>query len=289
MNNKKKITLMFTFLLAAFLFNVTTYAAAIKAKEKASALVVSSTSPSADSEDAALDSKIIITFNKAIKKNINFDKIKLLNEDNDATDANIKIEGNKIKIDPKNLLSLLTNYKVVIPANSIKDTSNIAFKKDYRFSFTTKGLDIASIDDIIVNVNVGDDYKLPDQVKATLKDGSTKDVGITWQDAKVDTSQEGYTIYVGFVDGYDNPVTLTLNVNATTEITQIDDIDQTINAGDNYTLPSQVTATLSDGTTTEVPVIWDQSTIDTSTPGDYIFTGTVDNYDNPITLTLTIE
>ncbi len=72
-------------------------------------------------------------------------------------------------------------------------------------------------------------------------------------------------------------------------ISSIDNISVTINQEDDYTLPTQVTAKMSNDTTTSVNVSWNKSVDMTSIPGVYAYTGTVDGYSKPVTLNLTIK
>lgn len=72
-------------------------------------------------------------------------------------------------------------------------------------------------------------------------------------------------------------------------ISSIDDINVTINQQDEYTLPTKVTAKMSNGTTSSVDVSWDKSVDMTSIPGVYAYKGTIEGYSKPVTLNLTIK
>ncbi|MDD3268515.1 MAG: Ig-like domain-containing protein [Syntrophomonadaceae bacterium] len=71
-------------------------------------------------------------------------------------------------------------------------------------------------------------------------------------------------------------------------ITSVDPISATIQAGKTYTMPTTVTANLSDGSTLHLPVTWDPEQIDTSTPGLKEATGTVTGYSGTVLLQLEI-
>lgn len=79
-----------------------------------------------------------------------------------------------------------------------------------------------------------------------------------------------------------------LNFKTSAVILSIADISKNINQWDNYTLPTSVTANMSDGTTSSVPVKWDKPLENTNTPGTYTFKGTISEY-GAINMTLTIN
>lgn len=62
-----------------------------------------------------------------------------------------------------------------------------------------------------------------------------------------------------------------------------------VTEGDSYTLPAQVPAYMSNGETQTVPVTWVPDTVDTSTPGTYVFSGAATSSPGKTTtLTLTV-
>lgn len=77
-----------------------------------------------------------------------------------------------------------------------------------------EALTITSVEDIAVTKEKGEDYALPETVTATLSDGSTQDVAVTW-DGTADTSAVGEFIFNGTIEGYEDGVTLTLTVQDT--------------------------------------------------------------------------
>lgn len=72
-------------------------------------------------------------------------------------------------------------------------------------------------------------------------------------------------------------------------IASVDDINVTIDQEASYSLPTEVTATMSNNSTASVGICWDKSVDRTSIPGDYTYTGTVEGYDRPVNLNLTIK
>lgn len=63
----------------------------------------------------------------------------------------------------------------------------------------------------------------------------------------------------------------------------------TVKVGDTVNMPAKITANMSDGTTTEVPVTWVPATIDTSTVGVKTAIGTVAGFDGTVTLRVIVE
>lgn len=103
-----------------------------------------------------------------------------------------------------------------------------------------------------------------------------------------------YTLIIkDIVSKYNRKLKNPTVVNFTTvpSISSIDDINETVNQEDSFDLPAQVPAKMSNGTTSYVDVFWNKSLDPTTTsiPGDYEFEGTVEDYDKPVTLKLTVK
>jgi Leucine-rich repeat (LRR) protein/small nuclear ribonucleoprotein (snRNP)-like protein len=137
---------------------------------------------------------------------------------------------------------------------------------------------------MIVMVNHNSSYTLPEMLTASMSDGTTQSVGVTW-DSLASTGTVGTFTYTGTVSGYDGPVNLTLKVVPT--VATIADISETVNHNSSYTLPETLTATMSDGTTQSVGVTWD-GPASTDTVGTFTYTGTVIRYDGTANLILTV-
>lgn len=71
-------------------------------------------------------------------------------------------------------------------------------------------------------------------------------------------------------------------------ITSINDMSASVYQGKTYTLPSKVTASMSNNTEEEVEIKWSPSVANTSKAGAYTYTGTVKDYNRKVTLTLTV-
>lgn len=70
---------------------------------------------------------------------------------------------------------------------------------------------VTNINDITKTRNRGQSFTYPNEVKATLNDGSEKNVPVTWLN-KVDTNTVGNYIIEGKVGGYDKTVKLNLSI-----------------------------------------------------------------------------
>ncbi|MBP2032185.1 hypothetical protein J2Z42_000850 [Clostridium algifaecis] len=82
---------------------------------------------------------------------------------------------------------------------------------------------------------------------------------------------------------------ITLNFKTAPKIVSVNTITTSIGQGDSYTLPSTVTANLSNGSTEQVSITWDKPVDTSEAPGDYAYEGTVKGYDGKVNLDLTIK
>lgn len=71
-------------------------------------------------------------------------------------------------------------------------------------------------------------------------------------------------------------------------ISSIQDLSASVTQGASYALPLAVTASMSDGSSKKVNVIWNSNVADTSSTGTYTYQGSVGGYSNPVKLLLTI-
>jgi len=90
---------------------------------------------------------------------------------------------------------------------------------------------IDEVEDIANSVCTGDEFTLPENVLAKMKDGSTESVSITWNSA-ASTATPGTYTFTGIVEGYTGTVTYTLTVKNVIKKSTI------VGKGDSFTLPS---------------------------------------------------
>ena len=134
---------------------------------------------------------------------------------------------------------------------------------------------------------------LPEQVSVINSDGETVEADVTWDVSSVDISTPGTYTVVATVDGWSEPIDVSLTVVANTITGYSFDgySDKTIEVlnGGTFTPPSTVTLNFLNGTTTAPTVTWDTSSVDTSTNGAYTIVGTVSaNSNYQVTMTVKV-
>lgn len=157
------------------------------------------------------------------------------------------------------------------------------------FTVVVGNYTISNIADVTISINHNQLFSMPTYVTAESTDGTNTffhEVPVVW-DTSITSANIGTFVSNGTVDGYANPFTLTVIVNGLS-ISNIADVSATVNQGVSYTPPTEVIATMSDGSTNPYSVTWSPSTIDTSTHGTKYATGTVVGYSNTVNLTLTV-
>ncbi|PWG60073.1 Ig-like domain-containing protein [Bifidobacterium catulorum] len=153
--------------------------------------------------------------------------------------------------------------------------------------------------DITVESGTNPNAQLPTTVKATLSDGTTKDVAVTWTPAAVPEAtwkdrQGGNATLTGKVAGYDGTVTLNVIVKpATITGATLDPATLSTPAGLDPTskLPKTAKVTWSNGDTTDGTVAWDKIDAKSyATVGSFNATGTVtaDGQTTKVTLPVTV-
>ena len=163
-------------------------------------------------------------------------------------------------------------------------------KDAVEFSLIVEELSIESLilDPNQAEVRVGADFSLPQRAVAIMSNGSIKKVALQW-DKSVDTSEPGEYNFTGSAAGTDKTVPFKLIVKELTIVELTLETSQvTVKVGADFTLPQTAVAKLSDGSEVNVIVQWDKSA-DTSEPGEYNFTGSVNGTDKTVPFTLLVE
>lgn len=130
------------------------------------------------------------------------------------------------------------------------------------------------------------DLELPGKVQATLSNGKTSDVVVTWaslsaDQAKTLTSRKGGSFTLtGTVAGTDKTVTVKVTVQAATVTTaKVANPTVTTNSGTAPKLPAKATVTWSNGETAEETITWsaiDKAQYSNRAGGSFEVTGTVE-------------
>lgn len=142
------------------------------------------------------------------------------------------------------------------------------------------------INDLTETAVSRENFQLPDTVSAQMTDGTTDQVDVSWDYGTQSGNKPGVYVFYGTVEKYSKKVKLTLTVNNSKEIDTINNIKITVSNKDDYTLPKEIPAVMTDGSTQNVPVTWgSESKYDT---GVYVYKGTVDGYSKKVGLMLIV-
>lgn len=154
----------------------------------------------------------------------------------------------------------------------------------YAYSQTTS---IKYVKDITKTIFQNSKYTLPKTVSGVSTNNKSIVISVKWNVSHVNTNQIGSYIYYGSVKGYNKKVILRLNIQPF--IKDIPVINVTIIQHEDYELPTTITTVMSDGTSKDAPVTWENTTINVDKPGEFIYKGKTDNYNKDVILKLTIQ
>ncbi len=160
----------------------------------------------------------------------------------------------------------------------------------YVYKGTTACLEITDYEVQTVEVGMNETVILPDTVSVTYATGNTDDLSVTWDTdslESIDTSAEGEYTISGTVIGGDNKEYTVYCIVEVSDIyiVYVEDVEVSAEMGTELSYPETVTAKRSNGTTSEVSVIWDETQtgkISTDVTGEYTVSGTVDGYDSSV-------
>ncbi|AKN33941.1 cell surface protein [Clostridium carboxidivorans P7] len=146
------------------------------------------------------------------------------------------------------------------------------------------------IDDLTKTAVSRQFFNVPSTVEAQMTDGTKTQVPVTWDYGTQSGNKPGVYVFYGTVDNYSKKVKLTLTVtdNGTSSkvIKTINNIKKTVATKSNFTLPSTVTAIMTDNSTQSVPVTW--GTENKYATGVYTYEGTVSGYSGKVGLMLIV-
>ena len=141
---------------------------------------------------------------------------------------------------------------------------------------------VAYKDDIIKEYWLKNSSKgLPKNVQVYMADGTIAEVPVTWSKSTIDSSVPGQYTLLGTVEGYDEKITLNLYISQSDQL-EIIGLDYTymyknLPQYSKVDFPEKIKANMNDGSTIEVPIIWNSTEIDTTIPGVYEFVGSIAN------------
>jgi hypothetical protein len=231
--------------------------------------------------------KVIKIEPKNIEARVGLAKAYIKNGKHDEAE---KILKESISINPKKVEPYLELARLYIienkPINAIKTlTDGYKATNDERIKSLLE--DIKSkitVDNIDKTITLGENYSLPKEVAVKINNVEVQ-FPVKWDRTSVDTTKIESNTFTGILENTDKALKLTLKV---ITVASIENINSTINQNNKYSLPSKVTAKMTDGSAREVDVTWNPSTVDTSKAGSYTYQGTVSGYDNKIGLILNV-
>ncbi|AKA70286.1 cell wall-binding repeat-containing protein [Clostridium scatologenes] len=146
------------------------------------------------------------------------------------------------------------------------------------------------IDDLVKTASSRQFFNVPSTVEAQMTDGTKIQVPVTWDYGSQSGNKPGVYVFYGTVDNYKKKVklTLTVNDNGTNSkvIKTINNIKRTVATKSSFTLPSTVTAIMTDNSTQSVPVTWGAE--NKYATGVYTYEGTVSGYSGKVGLMLIV-
>lgn len=99
---------------------------------------ITNTYPKNKEKDVMVESTIIIRFDEKIQKGKSIGKIEFTDAAVKSVAFTYEIKDNLLVIIPKEWLKFNTEYKLILPTQTVKDSSGLSLGKQYRLSFTTE-------------------------------------------------------------------------------------------------------------------------------------------------------
>lgn len=160
---------------------------------------------------------------------------------------------------------------------TIKDTVTKKVIKNASAKLILTVLALPIFDTQEATVNERTLYSLPTTVTGKLYDGTTKQFGVVWDKSPITTTPGAFLFNGTIKDAKTSEIVK--NVSAKFKLTVVslptfDSIVAKVDQGTDYKLPDTVIGKLSDGTTKQFGVTWDNK-VNTAVPGTYTFIGTI--------------
>ncbi len=146
---------------------------------------------------------------------------------------------------------------------------------------------IKSVSNVKDSVQEKQKYDPPKTVTVTKTNGLTVEVPVTWTLTSVNTLHAGTYKFEGTLKNYSGHVYLNLTIYPF--VSKINPITAEIILGDSYSFPDTATATLSNGSSSSVPVTWSSNIVPLNKAGTYKFQGKAEGLTQTATLTLKVS
>jgi len=197
----------------------------------------------------------------------------------------------------KNALVLLQGDTIPYPVTSFMRSKHISkltilggtavISDSTKLKLASLPPEIDSVANVTDSVHESENYDPPKTVTATLTNGLTEEVPVTWTLSSVRTLRSGTYKFEGTINNYRGRVYLNLTVHP--KISKINTISAEIILGDSYSFPDTVDATMSDGSTETLPVTWTSKIVPLNKVGTYTFQGTIDGLTQKVSLSLKVS
>ena len=188
-----------------------------------------------------------------------------------------KVDGIEVKWD-------MTSFDITKTGEYILTGTIEGYDKEVTLKITVEANTVTgyeALDDVYVVA--GTKAVLPTTVKHNMKNGTVKELPVTWNTESLDTDTTGEYVITGTTELLDNvTVKVIVKDNYIVSVASAKSVE--VNKGEIAKLPDTLTATYADGQVKEVEVIWDD--VDTSKIGTYVVNGTVKDYAQKVTVTV---
>ncbi|WP_161487010.1 Ig-like domain-containing protein [Clostridium magnum] len=163
--------------------------------------------------NVSLNKKWTIKFSQPIDTKSTKNKVKILDKDKKEIPITVSFEEYNLYmyVTPNQPYNPDSEYALVI--SDLLSKHNKKLETPLNLAFKT-GPIIRFIEDIDVSINQEDEYRLPDKVNASMSNGRSKLVAISWDKFLKSTSIPGKYTYSGKVEGYEKSVILSLDIKA---------------------------------------------------------------------------
>ncbi len=257
--------------------------------------------------DVPVDKVWKIRFNQPLDDNSIKNKIKIINRDNgDETNSKVSLSENNTVVTISSHCDPNTNYSLVIDKD-IKSKNDKTLSDPVYVEFKTAGQTasaptktdslISYIDNINVTIKENEKFNFPTTINATMSDGTTKKLNVSWDKHAEVSNKPGTYTYYGSIDGYSKKACLNLTIadlNSGSNTTNDLKIDSTteinLNAKqyESFTPPDTVDGVTADGKNVTVKVKWDDEITTNREPGTYTYYGVAEGCLVKAKLNLTI-
>ncbi|WP_066676877.1 Ig-like domain-containing protein [Clostridium septicum] len=242
-------------------------------KFKESAPTLESASIALDKENVIEDDIVNILVDARLQdgNKIDFSNLDVKYHVSSENGAEVKIVDNKLYAYTAGDISL---YAEVTYKGVTKTTNTI----NINIATNTTDKKIVSYEKITVETEKGVKPVLPDKVKATYNTGLPRDVKVTWNEVKEeDYNKYGVFEIEGTVVGQELKPTVKVLVKG---VSAVNNISLATNIGVEPKLPESIKAYYTDGTSIDIPVVWEEYNKELlQTEGTFIVNGTLNGVD----------